>query len=248
MGVFIFRQLALALLSACCLSFLAFLLTQKTADFDALARIDGGAQLSDVQVDQWLTQRGYDQPIILRYGAWLGVLPGFRGETEDGRTVGPCIGAGIHPDDAPARCGVVQGDWGYSTRFDDDVSTVMVESLTVSAPLWIATLVLCAVLHLAWGSIGIRRAEGLAHAALEQRLVWSIFATLTRAPLVFSGLVVGEVLLNQPGFGLVMVEAARSGDTALMLACAVVAILLVLAARLFANVAFALTTQRLRVV
>ncbi len=33
--------------------------------------------MSDEEVQSWLEKNGYAQPILVRYGEWLGVLPGW---------------------------------------------------------------------------------------------------------------------------------------------------------------------------
>lgn len=56
-----------------------------------------------------------------------GDLPGWRGATEDGIT-GRCITGAVsqeEADNAPRFCGVLQGDWGYSTRFKDSVWNII---------------------------------------------------------------------------------------------------------------------------
>ena len=34
--------------------------------------------MTDVQVGSWLEKRGYAQPMLVRYGEWLGLLPGWQ--------------------------------------------------------------------------------------------------------------------------------------------------------------------------
>ncbi len=67
-------------------------------------------------MDSWLQKNGYEQSVLKRYGEWLGVAKGWVYE-EDGVTKGRCIKSGVAAADAPARCGVLQGDWGTSNVF-----------------------------------------------------------------------------------------------------------------------------------
>ena len=44
--------------------------------------------MTDAQVVSWLEKRGYAQPMLVRYGEWLGVLPGWQRMDEDGTLTG----------------------------------------------------------------------------------------------------------------------------------------------------------------
>ncbi len=93
-------------------------------------RSEAGSRITDVEVASWLEKNGYAQPILIRYGEWLGVWPGWTRTDDQGRVTGRCIEQGADPAAAPRRCGVLQGDWGYSTVFKEDVSSI------VSTRLW----------------------------------------------------------------------------------------------------------------
>jgi len=59
-------------------------------------------------------QLGLNLPMHIRYGEWLGILPGWTSMNAEGVLTGRCIEAGIATADAPAYCGVLQGDFGNS--------------------------------------------------------------------------------------------------------------------------------------
>ncbi|WP_341365724.1 ABC transporter permease [Yoonia sp. BS5-3] len=125
MGLFILRRIGVMLLTALCLTFIVFWLTNLAPNLEKLAKTQGNARMSDDAVVSWLANRGYSQPLPVKYGQWLGVLPGYVIEGSDGQTRGRCIPPGEPAEDAPRYCGILQGDWGFSTVAREDVSEVL---------------------------------------------------------------------------------------------------------------------------
>jgi len=125
MGLFILRRLGVMILTALCLTFVVFFLTNLGPNLEKLAKTQGNSRMSDAEVSQWLENRGYTRPLLVRYGEWLGVAPGWTREAADGEITGRCIDFGMDPADAPTFCGVLQGDFGFSTVSDNEVSNVI---------------------------------------------------------------------------------------------------------------------------
>jgi len=123
------------LVTALCLTFIVFWLTNIPPNLEKIAKNEAGARITDAEVASWLDKNGYNTPIVVRYGQWLGVLPGWVLTGEDGVTRGRCIEEGMAPDDAPRFCGVLQGDWGYSRVRRDEVTTVVGSALAATAKL-----------------------------------------------------------------------------------------------------------------
>lgn len=144
MGLFILRRTGVMILTALCLTFIVFLLTNLYPNLEKLAKTEGNFRMSDEAVASWLDKNGYLQPMPVKYGQWLGVLPGWRTTTDEGIT-GRCITGVVTPEEAeaaPSFCGVLQGDWGYSTRFKDDVWTIIQTRLGNTAFLMMWVLIL----------------------------------------------------------------------------------------------------------
>jgi len=91
--------------------------------------------MSDEAVVSYLANRGYAQALPIKYGQWIGLLPGYVIEGSDGEIRGRCAEPGMDPTDAPKFCGVLQGEWGYSTRFKEDVSKIVSTRLGHTAKL-----------------------------------------------------------------------------------------------------------------
>ena len=142
MGLFLLRRLGVMLLTALCLTFVVFFLTNLYPNLEKLAKTQGNFRMSDEQVSTWLGNRGYTRPVLTKYGEWLGVLPGYVIEGTDGETRGRCAIQGMAVADAPRFCGVLQGKWGYSTRAKEDAGLIMWRGLALTGFLMMWALIL----------------------------------------------------------------------------------------------------------
>ncbi len=138
---FLLRRLGLMILTAFCLTLVVFYLTNLHPNLEKLAKSEASARMSDDQVESWLQGHGYGAPLLLRYGEWLGVAPGWTRTDADGRLIGRCVTSGDTVDTAPRYCGILQGDWGFSTVFKDDVAHIIAVRLGLTA--WLMLAVMC---------------------------------------------------------------------------------------------------------
>ncbi len=125
MGLFILRRLGVMILTALCLTFIVFFLTNLYPNLEKLAKTQGNFRMSDEEVTSYLTSNGYLQPLPVKYGQWLGILPGYVIEGPDGDVNARCTVPGQPLEEAPTFCGILQGDWGQSTVFKDGVSDII---------------------------------------------------------------------------------------------------------------------------
>jgi len=137
-------------LTALCLTFIVFFLTNLAPNLEKLAKSEGNARMTDAQVDSWLASHGFNEHIVVRYGEWLGFMPGWTHTNAEGKVSGRCIENGQDPAEAPRFCGVLQGDWGFSTVFKEDVSTIISKRLGLTAVLmfWVMVLMVPSALLL----------------------------------------------------------------------------------------------------
>ena len=66
------------LLTALCLTFVVFFLTNLYPNLEKLAKTQGNFRMTDAEVTSYLEKNGYLQPMVVKYGEWLGVVPSFR--------------------------------------------------------------------------------------------------------------------------------------------------------------------------
>ncbi len=138
------------LLTALCLTFIVFFLTNLYPNLEKLAKTQGNFRMSDEEVATYLNNHGYLQPTLTKYGQWLGVLPGYVIEGTDGVVRGKCFDSDTAPEDAPRFCGVFQGHWGYSTVIKEPVWDIIVEKLALTGILmfWVMVLMVPSALIL----------------------------------------------------------------------------------------------------
>jgi peptide/nickel transport system permease protein len=151
MTLFILRRLAVMVLTALCLTFVVFWLTNLPPNLEKLAKSEGNVRMTDEQVASWLERNGYTRPVVLRYGEWLGVVPGWTGADAEGQPTGRCHDErfGRAADAAAPRfCGVLQGWWGYSTVFRAPVLDIIGTRLALTGILmfWVMALMVPAAL------------------------------------------------------------------------------------------------------
>ena len=183
MLAFLIRRVLTMVLTALCLTFVVFYLTNLPPNLEKLAKSEASARMSDADVASWIDRNGYGRPALVRYGEWLGVTPGWT-RTEDGVTTGRCIARGQDPATAPRRCGVLQGDWGFSTVFKQPVSQIIVERLSATGLLMLWVMIVMVPTSLLIGVLSGMR-EG---SRLDRGLsIFSIASTAT--PEYVSGVV-----------------------------------------------------------
>lgn len=142
MGLFILRRVGVMLLTAICLTFIVFFLTNLYPNLEKLSKTQGNFRMSDEQVATWLGNRGYLRPTVVKYGEWLGVVPGFVIEGSDGEIRGRCFSSADDPSAAPRFCGVLQGDWGNSTVFKEPSADIISTRLSLTGQLMLWVLIL----------------------------------------------------------------------------------------------------------
>lgn len=147
MLLFLLKRIGTMLLTALVLSFMVFFLTNQPPMLEKVAKYEGNSRMSDEEVDRYLQNNGFGQPMLVRYGEWLGVLPGWTTDTGE-VTRGRCFAPGDDPATAPAFCGVLQGEWGISRVFRDDVSSIVGTRLYMTGKLmlWVMLLMVPAAL------------------------------------------------------------------------------------------------------
>lgn len=183
MLLFLLKRTGTMLLTALCLSFIVFFLTNQPPLLEKVAKYEGNSRMSDDEVDAWLRNNGFNQPMFVRYGEWLGVWPGWTFERDD-RVTGRCIQTGVPAETAPRFCGVLQGEWGQSRVFRDDVSSIVATRLSMTGKLmfWVMLLMVPAALI-----IGVL--AGMREGSRTDRTLSTISIASTATPEYVSGVI-----------------------------------------------------------
>ena len=142
MALFILRRIAIMLFTSLCLTFVVFFLTNLYPNLEKMAKTQGNFRMDDQAVLSFLENRGYLLPLPIKYGEWLGVYPGYVIEGSDGEIRGRCFKSDQIASEAPRYCGILQGYWGYSTRFKSDVWDIVTTRLGLTGILmfWVMAL------------------------------------------------------------------------------------------------------------
>jgi peptide/nickel transport system permease protein len=72
MFVFLLKRLGVMLLTALCLTLIVFMLVNLKPNLVKLAKEQTGSRITEQQVEVWLDQNGYNRPLFVRYGEWVG--------------------------------------------------------------------------------------------------------------------------------------------------------------------------------
>lgn len=161
MARFLFRRLLTMIATALCLTFIVFALTNLPPNLEKIAKSQAGSRISDAEVVSWLEKNGYAQPLLRRYGEWLGAVPGWR-RTEGETVTGRCIPHGSDLAAAPRFCGVLQGYWGWSNVFKDSVSQIIATRLGLTGWLMASVMALMVPVALLIGILaGMREGSKL---------------------------------------------------------------------------------------
>ncbi len=196
MGLFILRRIAVMILTAISLTFVVFFLTNLYPNLEKLAKNQGNQRMSDAEVTSWLGSHGYLQSTPLKYAQWLGVMPGFRNTASDGKVTGRCIKPRMDAADAPQFCGVIQGDWGFSSVFKEDVSVIISRRLGKTGKLMFWVMVLMVPSALILGVLA-----GMREGSKLDRTLSTVSIATTATPEYVSGVILIAVFASS-AFGL----------------------------------------------
>ena len=184
MGSFLLRRSGVMLLTALCLTFIVFFLTNLEPNLEKLTKSEGNMRMSDTQVQTWLEKNGYRQPLLKRYGEWLGVAPGWTRTDEDGKITGRCVGRGDTPEETPKFCGIAQGDWGFSLVFKENIDGIIGEKLSLTGK-----LMLCGLLVMVPTALIIGVIAGMREGSKTDRTLSTFSILTTSTPEYVSGVI-----------------------------------------------------------
>ncbi len=184
MFAFILRRSGVMLLTVLALTFIVFWLTNLPPNLEKLAKSEASVRMSDAEVESWLERNGYGSSTLNRYGQWLGVMPGWTRE-EEGRFTGRCItGTVASLDEVPSRCGILQGQWGYSTVFKQPVSEVIARSLSMTSWLMLWVMIVMVPTALLLGVL-----SGMREGSWTDRILSGFAIVTTATPEYVSGVI-----------------------------------------------------------
>lgn len=196
MVIFILKRLSVMALTAFILTFVVFFMTNLAPNLEKLAKTQANNRMTDDQVISWLADRGYAQPLLVRYGEWLGVVPGFVNEKSDGTRLGRCINPRTPDVQAPRFCGLLQGDLGKSTVFKENVSAIVGKRLALTGKLMFWVMIVMVPMALLIGVLA-----GMREGSRTDRSLSTFSIVTTATPEYVSGVIFIAVFASS-AFGL----------------------------------------------
>ncbi|MBB6464482.1 ABC transporter permease [Aminobacter carboxidus] len=125
---FILKRLGVIGLTMLCLTLVVFFLINLDPNLKKLAISQTEMRSTTEQLESWLQRNGYRQNFFVRYGQWLGVMP-------KQPNVDPATGQAVprfsfcNEPAVPQFSGVLQGDFGCSTKFKTTVASKLFPAL-----------------------------------------------------------------------------------------------------------------------
>jgi peptide/nickel transport system permease protein len=194
MLAFILRRLGTMLLTMLCLTLVVFFMVNLEPNLKKLAISQLDMRSPPEQLEAWLVRNGYRQNFFVRYGQWLGFIekqPNVDPAT--GRTV-PRFSFCNEPSE-PYYGGILQGDFGCSTKFKTAVSAKLFPALGATGTLmfWVlATMVPISLL------VGIL--AGMREGSRTDRALSVASITTTATPEYVSGVIFTVIFASWLGW------------------------------------------------
>ena len=191
MGRLILSRLGVMILTALCLTFAVFVLTNLHPSLEKLAKTQVNTRMTDEQVELWLAHQRLWRSILLRYGEWLGVVPGWTDHDENGKPTGRCVKPDLPADETPRFCGVFQGDFGFSTVFHEPVGSIIAKRLALTGWLMLWVMVVMVPMALLVGVLA-----GMREGSRLDRALSMVSIASTATPEYVSGVVLIAVFAS----------------------------------------------------
>ena len=125
---FLITRLGTMVLTMLCLTFIVFYLVNLEPNLRKLSISQTNMRASDEMIERWLVYNGYREPFLERYGQWLGVWPKQPARDLETGEPKPRFSFCDGPSE-PTFSGVIQGDFGCSTKFRKPVSERLLPAL-----------------------------------------------------------------------------------------------------------------------
>lgn len=194
MLAFVVRRLGTMVLTMLCLTMVVFFLINLEPNLKKLAISQTEMRTSAEQLESWLVKNGYRQNFFVRYGQWLGIWP-------KQPNVDPATGQAVprfrfcNEPAEPTFSGVLQGDFGCSTKFKAPVAAKLFPALGATGTLmfWVlATMVPISLL------IGIL--AGMREGSRTDRVLSVASISTTATPEYVSGVIFTVIFASWLGW------------------------------------------------
>ena len=194
MASFLLRRLGVMALTMLCLTLIVFYLVNLEPNLKKLAISQTEMHATSAELESWLVKNGYRRPFLERYAAWLGLWP-------KSPNVDPATGAASprfqYCDEAstPVLSGVLEGDFGCSTKFKVKVAAKFGPSLRATGLLMFWVLAIMVPVALVVGVV-----SGMREGSRLDRVLSMISIATTSTPEYVSGVVLTIIFATWLGW------------------------------------------------
>jgi peptide/nickel transport system permease protein len=194
MLIFLARRLGVILLTMLCLTLIVFYLVNLGPNLKKLAISQTEMHASSEELESWLVKNGYRRPFIERYAMWLGVWPKDPGA---GSSEGAPRARFSWCDEPQTRTfsGVLQGDFGCSTKFKVKVINKLWPALRATGILMFWVMVVMIPVALLIGVV-----SGMREGSRTDRSLSILSIATTSTPEYVSGVVLAIVFATWLGW------------------------------------------------
>ena len=191
---FILRRIGVMVLTMLCLTLVVFFLVNLEPNLRKLSISQTNMRATDAQIESWLVKNGYRDNFFLRYGAWLGVYPKHPNiDPETGEAV-----PRFRYCDEPATTrfsGVLQGDFGCSTKFKTTVGKKLFPALGATG--WLMFYVMLVMVP---GALIVGVLAGMREGSRTDRTLSVASIASTATPEYVSGIIFTVVFASWLGW------------------------------------------------
>jgi peptide/nickel transport system permease protein len=194
MLAFIVRRLGVMALTMLCLTLVVFFLINLEPNLKKLAISQLDMRTPAEQIEQWLVKNGYRQNFFVRYGQWLGVIqkqPNIDAAT--GKAV-PRFSYCDEPAE-PSYSGILQGDFGCSTKFKTKVANKLFPALGATGILMFWVMITMVPIALLTGILA-----GMREGSRTDRSLSVASITTTATPEYVSGVIFTVIFASWLGW------------------------------------------------
>jgi peptide/nickel transport system permease protein len=194
MLTFIARRLGVMALTMVCLTLVVFFLVNLDPNLRRLAISQLDMRSSDAHIESWLERNGYRDPFFQRYGQWLGVV-------QKEPRINPDTGQAVQrfafcPEPAEAAySGIIQGDFGCSTKFRVPVADRLFPALAATGLLMFWVMVVMVPVALVIGIVA-----GMREGTRTDRTLSVAAITTTATPEYISGVIFTVIFASWLGW------------------------------------------------
>ncbi len=194
MLTFILRRLGVMALTMLCLTFVVFYLINLEPNLRRLAISQLDMRASSQDIESWLDRNGYREPLVVRYGQWLGVVPKQPVIDPSTGQATPRYAFCAEPTEA-SYTGVIQGDFGCSTKFRVPVAERLGPAIAATGTLMFWVMVVMVPVALLIGILA-----GMREGTRTDRTLSVAAITTTATPEYISGVIFSVVFASWLGW------------------------------------------------